>query len=111
VVDVPGWRAVLARDDGVELGNPLSADVLDRLVASLTVVLPGALRSLYQVTDGVFDKCGEWFVIWPFDRVVEENLRAWSGAPTARSRLVGFGDDGTGTPFCVPRSGMPGVFV
>jgi hypothetical protein len=111
MVGGPDWRAVLARDDRVELRGPLSTDIVDRFEASLGTVLPSALRALYLVTDGVLDKDGEWFVIWPLERTADENRRAWTDTSATRRLLLGFGDDGTGAPFCVPRNGGTGVFV
>jgi len=74
-------------------------------------VLPPALRTLYRATDGVFDKLGQWFVNWPLERMAEEHHHAWTDAPMARRQLLGFGNDGTGAPFCVPSDGSDGVFV
>jgi len=58
----------------------------------------------------VFDRTRQWFVIWPLAEVITHNREAWSqdGSP-ARRELAGFGDDGTGAPFCVPRDGGSGV--
>jgi hypothetical protein len=56
-------------------------------------------RSLYETSDGRFSEEGQWWVIWPLDRLVAENKYAWRrGLPTT---LIAFGDDGTGNPFCV----------
>ncbi|GAA4263840.1 hypothetical protein GCM10022255_112030 [Dactylosporangium darangshiense] len=74
-------------------------------------MLPPALRTLYRATDGVFDKLGQWFVNWPLERMAEEHHHAWTDAPMARRQLLGFGNDGTGAPFCVPSDGSDGVFV
>jgi len=80
--------------------------------AALGAVFPDDLREMYLVSDGVFDRAGQWFVIWPVSEVVTRNRLAWSveGSP-ARRGLVGFGDDGTGAPFCVRRDGGGGVFA
>jgi Cysteine-rich CPCC/SMI1 / KNR4 family (SUKH-1) len=69
----------------------------------LSVPLPTALRSLYETSDGRFGEEGEWWVVWPLDRLVAENKNAWrQGLPTT---LIAFGDDGTGNPFCVEVGG------
>lgn len=72
------------------------ADVENRL----GVRLPVALRSLYANGNGRFDELGQWWVVWPIDRVVESNETYWREGWLDRS-LVSFGDDGTGDPFCV----------
>ncbi len=50
-------------------------------------------------------------MVWPLGEPVTRNQRAWAGESAARQELVGFGDDATGAPFCVPRDGDVGVFV
>ena len=66
----------------------------------LGVPLPEALRSLYETSDGRFDEEGQWWVVWPLDRLVGENTDAWRQG-LLPSTLVAFGDAGTGNPFCV----------
>ena len=105
------WRAVLAKDDGSELQTPASADEVGRVEALLVAVFAADLRALYLVSDGVFDKAGQWFVVWPLAKVVERNQSAWVEGDVTRRQLVGFGDDGAGAVFCVPRDGDGGVFV
>jgi cell wall assembly regulator SMI1 len=82
--------------------NGHSGAVNERLAsieAEVGVPLPAALRSLYETSDGQFSEEGQWWVVWPLDRLIMENKDAWrKGLPTA---LVAFGDDGTGNPFCV----------
>jgi hypothetical protein len=101
----------LAADDGHELQPPASATNIEQVEAQLGAVVPAGLRALYQTSNAVYDKPGEWFVVWPLDAVVERNHHAWAVEDRARQQLLGFGDDGTGTAFCVPRDGAPGVFV
>jgi hypothetical protein len=74
--------------------------------SELGAPLPRALRRCYLERDGWFNgpDSGEWWVIWPLGRVVEENLRSWGEGTLARD-LVAFGDDGIGNPFCIPLSG------
>lgn len=104
------WRAVLA-DDGNELQPAASEVEVRRVEVLLGAVLPADLRGLYLASDGVFDKPGQWFVVWPLAQIVQRNRRAWVEEHAERERLVGFGDDGTGTAFCVPRKGSVGVFA
>lgn len=73
---------------------------LDEAETRLGVTLPGALRAMYRATDGRFNAGGQWWVVWPLERVVADTLRAW-GDGTLDRTLVAFGDDGTGNPFCV----------
>jgi hypothetical protein len=105
------WRTVLAKDDGNELQQAGSEAEVDQAEASLDAIFPLELRALYLATDGVFDKPGQWFVVWPLAEVVARNRLAWADESIARQGLVGFGDDGTGAPFCVPRDGSGGVFT
>ncbi|HEU5109002.1 MAG TPA: SMI1/KNR4 family protein [Micromonosporaceae bacterium] len=105
------WYAVLAGDDGNRLQPAASNAEVGRAEALLDAVFPADLRALYLATDGVFDQPGQWFVVWPLADVVTRNRQSWAEESAARRRLVGFGDDGTGAPFCVPRDGTAGVFA
>ena len=66
----------------------------------LGVSFPPGLAALYAVGDGRFDQRGQWWVVWPLDRLVENNAARWHEGMLARD-LLAFGDDGTGNPFCV----------
>ena len=55
---------------------------------------------MYRVADGRFNAAGQWWVVWPLERLVADTLRAWGDGALDRT-LVAFGDDGTGDPFCV----------
>ena len=106
------WQQLLGSDDGYELRPGVTADEVVEAEAALGVVFPDDLRGVYLASDGVFHRAGQWFVIWPLSEVVTRNGQAWSleDGP-ARRGLVGFGDDGTGAPFCVRRDGGGGVFA
>jgi hypothetical protein len=111
-VAVIDWQQLLGADDGYELCPGVTADVVAAAEAALGVVFPDDLREVYLASDGVFDRAGQWFVIWPVSEVVTGNRQAWSLEDSpARRGLVGFGDDGTGAPFCVRRDGGGGVFA
>lgn len=56
---------------------------------------PLSLRSLYLAADGTFRANGEWWVVWPLSRLVDENLTAWHDG-TLEGSLLAFGDDGAG---------------
>ena len=104
------WRQLLGADDGYELCAGAAAAEVGAAEAALGVVFPAQLREVYLASNGVFDRAGQWFVIWPLAEVVVRNGEAWSLADSpVRRGLVGFGDDGTGAPFCVPRDGGAGV--
>jgi hypothetical protein len=106
------WRRVLRPDDGYELWPGAGAGQIAAAEAALEAAFPDDLRQLYLTSNGVLDTPGQWFVIWPIADVVTRNRDAWllEGSPARRS-LVGFGDDGTGAPFCVPRDGSSGVYA
>jgi SMI1 / KNR4 family (SUKH-1) len=72
---------------------------LASIEGELGVPLPAALRPLYETSDGRFSEEGQWWVVWPVDRLTMEHKKASrKGLPTT---LVAFGDDGTDNPFCV----------
>ena len=106
------WRQLLGAVDGYELRPGAGAGEVAAAEAALGAVFPEDLSGVYLVSDGVFDGPGQWFVIWPVAEVVARNREAWSReGSSARRGLVGFGDDGTGAPFCVRRDGRGGVFA
>lgn len=105
------WRQLLSADDAYELRPGAAADEVTAAEAALAAVLPADLRQIYLVSNGVFDRPGQWFVIWPLPEVVTRNREAWPQGSPARRELIGFGDDGTGAPFCVPRDGSSSVFA
>jgi hypothetical protein len=112
LVAVTGWQQLLSADDGYGLCAGAAAGEVAAVEAALEAVFPAELRELYVASDGVFDRPGQWFVIWPLSVVVARNREAWSREDSpVRRGLVGFGDDGTGASFCVPRDGGGGVFT
>ena len=104
------WLAVLSVDDGLRLQPGATADAIKESESALDATLPLALRNLYQATDGVWNEPGQWFVIWPLADVVERNRLAWDAEPSARVGWIGFGDDGTGNPFCFRRGNGDHVY-
>jgi cell wall assembly regulator SMI1 len=77
---------------------------------TLGAVFPPTLRELYADLDGWWDGAGQWWVVWPLDRLVAENRNAWDDERLALPRtLLAFGDDGTGNPFCAPVDGRDEV--
>jgi hypothetical protein len=103
---------MLGADDGYQLRPGARATEVAAAEATLTTAFPADLKDLYMVSDGIFDMSGHWFVIWPLAEVTSRNQDAWSGEGNSqRHALMGFGDDGTGAPFCVPRDGGTGVFA
>lgn len=72
--------------------------------ARLGVSLPAWLREVYRAGDGRYRSDGEWWIVWPLERLVEENVRLWD-IGTLDDSLVAFGDDGTGSPFCMSLNG------
>jgi hypothetical protein len=66
----------------------------------LKATLPDALKAMYRAADGQSNADGQWWVVWPLDRLVAETLQRWNDGMLDPS-LVAFGDDGTGDPFCV----------
>ena len=105
------WRVLLAGRSGLHLRPGATPSRIDRAETQLGACFPAQLRRLYEVSDGVFDQPGQWWVVWPVAEAVRRTESAWSDAGAGRRQLVSFGDDGTGATFCVPRDGGAGVFV
>lgn len=59
---------------------------------------------MFLEADGRYRSDGDWWVIWPLERLVRENTGAWAKGCLAK-QLVAFGDDGTGNPFCMALDG------
>ena len=70
----------------------------------LHVRLPDRLRELWRAGDGRYRSDGQWWVVWPLDRLVADNLDALQAEMLSRD-LIAIGDDGTGNPFCAPVDG------
>jgi cell wall assembly regulator SMI1 len=105
------WLRLLTRAEGYRVGPGATAEDLARYEETLEATFPTPLRKLYLATDGVYDERGQWFVVWPLDELARRNQLHWAEEGAGRRELLGFGDDGTGAPFCVPRDGAPGVFT
>lgn len=83
--------------------GPASATKLIEVETELGSLLPDPLVALYRANDGLFDRDGQWWVIWPLAQMVE--AKAWlAGFDGYLERWVPFGDDGTGDPFCFHRA-------
>jgi SMI1/KNR4 family protein SUKH-1 len=100
------WRVLLRMADGYQTRPGASEESLAAYEEALRATFPAGLRKLYLASDGIYDQRGQWFVVWPLADLARRNEMLWSGQP----ELLGFGDDGTAAPFCVPRDGGPGVF-
>jgi SMI1 / KNR4 family (SUKH-1) len=109
-VPSPDWIAVLGAAGGCRLRAPAAPSSLDDAESELDVAFPGDLRALYLISDGVFDTSGQWFVIWPVAELIKRNQAARATGSSTRRRLLAFGDDGTGAPFCVSPGQGPDVF-
>jgi len=96
--------------DGVRLQSGVTDEELRDAEADLGCHLPQKLTSLYYRTDGVWDEPGQWFVIWALADIVARNREASQVEALARQQWIGFGDDGTGNPFCVARRGGEAVY-
>lgn len=109
-MDWADWRSLLAADGEYELSPGVTASELAGAEAVLGAVFPAALRQVYLASDGVFSRGGQYFTVWPLAEVLRRNRDDWlRDGRQGRADLVGFGDDGTGAPFCVERSGSGSV--
>lgn len=93
------WRTMLDVD-GYESRPGVDVQTVQRAESMLRRRLPSDLVPLYRASDGLLDMVGEWFVIWPIDMLVAENLARWDASDLPR-HLLAFGDDGAGCPFCL----------
>jgi hypothetical protein len=75
---------------------------------ALGAALPAPLQGVFRTGDGRFRTDGHWWVVWPLDRLVADNLDARRQGTLATGFLV-FGDDGTGDGFCLPADGADEV--
>jgi cell wall assembly regulator SMI1 len=92
------------------LRPPADPDEIAAVELRLGIKLPTELSELCEAADGTYDKPGRWFVMWRLGDVADWNLEAWYGwEAEARRTFLGFGDDGTGRPFCVALGGPPAV--
>ena len=106
---VVDWTQILSADR-FQLQPGATVDEVTAAEAALATKLSAELRGLYLATDGVYDNQGEWFVVWPLSEVVSRNRDEWAIEDyRARQELLGFGDDGTGAPFCIRCDGRSGI--
>ncbi len=71
----------------------------------LGLSLPSDIRGLLRSSNGLFDSEGQWYFVWPLERIVAENFALRAGEDSSfPAGLVGFGDDGTGASFCIATS-------
>jgi len=97
------------RAAGIRPGPPAETSTLARARVALGHVLPPELETLYVAADGFFHEEGQWWVVWPLRRVLEKNPSAWRSGLDAS--LLAFGDDGTGSPFCMHLAASDGTVV
>lgn len=111
---IPGCCERFESNDGLELQAPADDAAISAAEMALDATFPPELCELYRSSDGVFDGPGQWFMVWPLTRVVDQNRFDWADSDARdadRLTLVGFGDDGPGAAFCVPRNGGSGIFL
>jgi hypothetical protein len=109
--DLAYWRRLLAADGEYELSPGVTADELAGVEAILDALFPAALRQAYLASDGALLRDGQYYPLWPLAEVLRRNRDDWSWDDRKeRHELVGFGDNGTGEPFCVDRVGSDTVY-
>lgn len=100
------WVGLFARYS-VGVQPPCAADAMHRAESALGFALPNDLQELFGLSDGLFDRAGQWWFIWPIERLIADTLALRSDlGSTLPDDVIAFGDDGAGTPFClIPSSG------
>jgi SMI1/KNR4 family protein SUKH-1 len=105
------WGSLLGATDDYRAQPGICGDELAAYEQELSASLSFDVRELYLVSDGVFDRNGRRFILWPLLESIRRNTREWFDAEPGRGELVAIGDDGTGGRICVPRDGNSGVFL
>ena len=110
-VDFTEWRRLLAADDEYELSPGATTADLAKAEADLGTALPAEMRQVYLASNGVLHRDGHYYPVWPLSEVVRRNRQDWSlDGRAERHDLMGFGDDGTGAPFCARLAESEGVY-
>jgi hypothetical protein len=104
-VEEPDWPTLVALDDGVKPQPAASEAAISDCESALGATMPSDLRALFRYSDGLWDDPGQWFVVWPLVDVLARNQAAYESEVPGRRGWIGFGDDGTGNPFCFNRLG------
>jgi cell wall assembly regulator SMI1 len=94
----------------IEAGAGCTSQALSAAELLLGVPLPERLRDLYRDGDGRYRSDGQWWLVWPLERIATETPQAWEEGMLTRD-LLAFGDNGTGNPFCVPIHGDDEVIL
>ena len=84
------------------------AAALDAAEEALGLPLPPGFRAMYLDQDGRYRSGGDWWVVWPLARLVSSTVDGWRSG-TLSPGLIAFGDDGTGSPFCMRVDGRDEV--
>lgn len=90
-------------EERLRLNPPATTDELAKAEGVLGARLPDELVRLYKAANGRYSVHGQWWVVWPLDRMAEADawLRPVDGY---RDDWIAFGDDGTGDPYCLHRA-------
>lgn len=107
------WARELTAEADLEMRQGASGEDVARVEKALGTAFPEELRDLLLTSNGVYSRGGGWLMLWPLERILEWDVEAWRDEPAGSGRLslIGFGDDGTGAPFCVSRDGGPAVYI
>lgn len=81
-------------------GRPCDEAALADAETRLGAAIPPPVRAVYVKANGRYDDAGKWWVVWPVERLVQDNVAAWKDGLLPRD-LLAFGDDGTGNPFVI----------
>lgn len=79
-------------------GQPCDEAALADAETRLGTAIPPPIRAVYAAGNGRYNTAGQWWVVWPLGRLVQDNVAAWNDGLLPRD-LLAFGDDGAGNPF------------
>jgi hypothetical protein len=78
----------------IETRPPCLEDAVLDAEESLGFTLPSGIRRLLRSSNGLFNSDGQWYFVWPLERIVDGNLALRADGDGAfPAGFVAFGDD------------------
>lgn len=99
ILTMTGWRAPPHIYDRYPQPG-IHPEALDAAECLLGVKFPAELRSLYLISDGVYETTSGLWIAWPLCVLLHENTRRRQ-AGALPADLIAFGDDSNGEALCI----------